>query len=117
MDGERAMISTHVLDTSSGRPAQGVSVALEVLGASGSWLSVARYTTDLDGRVRELGSATELAGKTCRLRFETGAYFAAQGAPVFFPYVDIAFVIDPDRDRYHVPLLLSPFGYSTYRGS
>jgi len=111
------MISTHVLDTSSGCPAQGVAVTLEVLGASGSWLRVATYETDADGRVRELGSATELAGKTCRLRFETGAYFAARGAPVFFPYVEVAFVIDPERDRYHVPLLLSPFGYSTYRGS
>lgn len=111
------MISTHVLDTSSGRPAAGVSVTLEVLGASGNWLHVALDMTDADGRVRELANARELAGKTCRLRFETGPYFAAQGLPVFFPYVEVAFVIDAARDRYHVPLLLCPFGYSTYRGS
>jgi 5-hydroxyisourate hydrolase len=110
------MISTHVLDTSSGRPASGLFVALDVLVAESSWQRVAAGTTNRDGRAPELGRASELVGQTCRLRFETGAYFRAQGRESFFPYVEIAFVIDAD-ERYHVPLLLSPFGYSTYRGS
>lgn len=110
------MISTHVLDTSSGLPASALSVALDVLVAEDSWQRIAAGATNPDGRASELGRAAELAGRTCRLRFETGAYFRARGTPSFFPYVDVVFVVAA-AERYHVPLLLSPFGYSTYRGS
>jgi 5-hydroxyisourate hydrolase len=111
------MISTHVLDTASGNPAAGVPVTLEVFGPGGSWQPIAAKTTDADGRARELGSAPELAGKTCRLHFDTGAYYRTRGAPSFYPYVEVVFSIDAGCERLHVPLLLSPFGYSTYRGS
>jgi 5-hydroxyisourate hydrolase len=111
------MISTHVLDTSSGRPATGLVVALEVQVAGSHWQPVASASTNGDGRVPELASGAALAGKTCRLRFETGDYFRARGLAGFFPYVEVVFVVESELDRYHVPLLLSPFGYSTYRGS
>ncbi len=111
------MISTHVLDLASGRPASGLGVALDVFGESGVWERVAMGATDVDGRVPALARAAELAGKTVRLRFETGAYFEREQKPIFFPLVDITFVILGAEERYHVPLLLSPFGYSTYRGS
>lgn len=111
------MISTHVLDTATGRPASGVDVALDVLDASGRWERVATGTTNADGRAASLADAAELPGRTVRLRFETGAYFEREGCPSFFPLVEVSFAIAHGQARYHVPLLLSPFGYSTYRGS
>lgn len=102
-------LSTHVLDAALGRPAAGVAVRLERDGAV-----VAEAVTDADGRVRSLG---ELAAGTHRLTFDTGAYFAASGRTAFYPEVTVAFTVaDPD-EHHHVPLLLSPFAYSTYRGS
>ena len=99
-----ATLSTHVLDTAAGRPAAGVDVVLE--SADGAVL--ASGTTDADGRVGALGE--DLAPGVHRLRFATAAH-----SP-FYPEVVVAFVVGDD-DHYHVPLLLSPFGYSTYRGS
>jgi len=110
------MISTHVLDTALGAPARALGVRLELLEPEGSWRTLASEVTDDDGRVQALADPASLKGRTCRLRFEVGAYLAAGGRPVFFPHVEIAFVVG-DEPRYHVPLLLSPFGYSTYRGS
>ncbi len=131
-------ISTHVLDTATGLPAEGVGVRLERLEASerepvgrpdpgeppgrpepdapGAVLRVA--STDADGRVTELLPAGEaLAPADYRLTFDTGAYFAGRGVDAFYPFATIVFrVTEPDR-HHHVPLLLSPFGYSTYRGS
>ena len=111
-------ITTHVLDTSRGRPAAGVAVTLEQAGAGGDWSLVGRGTTDPDGRARDLlPPAATLAAATYRLTFATGAWFAAQGVVAFYPEVSIVFGVKDPQQHHHVPLLLSPFGYSTYRGS
>ena len=102
-------LSTHVLDAASGLPAAGVPVRLERDG-----VVVATAVTDADGRVRELGEPT--AG-TWRITFDTGAYFEATGQQGFYPEVVVAFTVTEPERHHHVPLLLSPFAYSTYRGS
>lgn len=107
-------ISTHVLDTAFGKPAVGVGVALE--RASDNAV-VGSGTTDGDGRVTDLvSSETPLSQGVYRLRFDVGPYFAAARRTAFYPEVVIVFRVTGDA-HYHVPLLLSPFGYSTYRGS
>ena len=108
-------ITTHVLDTSSGRPAAGVSLVLE-RAADAGWEPVARGTTDGDGRARDLLTSAPEEGRY-RLTFDTGAYFEAVGAVGFYPEVSVTFVVERGQQHYHVPLLLSPWGYSTYRGS
>ncbi|MDH3733240.1 MAG: 2-oxo-4-hydroxy-4-carboxy-5-ureidoimidazoline decarboxylase [Gemmatimonadota bacterium] len=115
-------LSTHVLDTSTGRPAGGVAVELAAHGPdpSGGWKTVARGLTDDDGRVSAFGEGDSPLGidpGEYRLRFSTGAYFAASGTPAFHPLVDVVFNVPGGEGHYHVPLLLSPFGYTTYRGS
>lgn len=103
-------LSTHVLDAALGRPAAGVAVRLERDGEL-----LAEAVTDADGRIGELGSALDAGDH--RITFDTGAYFAATGQQGFYPEVSVAFtVVDPGQ-HHHVPLLLSPFAYSTYRGS
>jgi 5-hydroxyisourate hydrolase len=102
-------VTTHVLDTSRGRPAAGIRVLLERAVDSG-WQAVGRGTTDADGRVSDLLAAHPEAGRY-RLTFDTSAYSN------FYPEVTVTFVVDHGDEHYHVPLLLSPFGYSTYRGS
>jgi 5-hydroxyisourate hydrolase len=110
-----SQITTHVLDTARGAPAAGVPVRLE--GVSGADAGeIARASTDADGRVRELGPERLPAG-AYRLVFDTAAYFGQQRSAAFFPEVAITFTVDGDGQHYHVPLLLSPFGYATYRGS
>lgn len=106
-------ITTHVLDTSRGRPAQGVPVRLEIQDGT-AWKELGRGLTDADGRLR--ASATAVVG-TYRITFDTAAYFKACGVEGFYPEVSIPFVVRDATAHYHVPLLLSPFGYSTYRGS
>ncbi len=103
-------VSTHVLDAAAGRPAAGVGVHL--LDASGSVLAEA--STDSDGRAR---FESALAPGEYRIVFETGAFFAATGVEHFYPRVSVDFTVTDDSGHYHVPLLLSPFAYSTYRGS
>jgi 5-hydroxyisourate hydrolase len=110
------MISTHVLDTSRGRPAAGVAVLLERHGSDGQWLAVRRAATDADGRVRALIDSRTEAG-LYRLTFETAAYFEAHGQESLYPYVPVVFEIRDADANYHVPVLISPYGYSTYRGS
>ena len=111
-------ISTHVLDTSRGIAAAGVVVALEREDAPGRWTAVNSATTDADGRVKSLlPPGTALAAATYRLRFEIGAYFADRGVATFFPRVEVAFVVGDAARNHHVPLLVSPFRYSTYRGT
>jgi 5-hydroxyisourate hydrolase len=107
-----ATVSSHVLDASSGVPASGVHVVLEGRAADGSWAAAGRALTDGDGRARFPGN---LAAGEYRLTFGTGAYFAARGTPSFYPEVTVTFSVA--SGHYHVPLLLSPFAYSTYRGS
>ena len=109
-------VTTHVLDTARGMPAAGVAVRLELVSDDGQ-LAVGQSVTDADGRARDLGPALLPPG-TYRLVFDTGAYFAARGIePAFFPEVAVMFRVAGDVPHHHVPLLLSPFAYSTYRGS
>jgi 5-hydroxyisourate hydrolase len=110
------MISTHVLDTSVGRPAPDIGVLLEIEGPPGAWKDIARGITDKDGRIAKLFAGPLVEGNY-RLRFDVDRYFALQRVPSFSPFVDITFHVEDTQQHYHVPLLLSPFGYSTYRGS
>jgi 5-hydroxyisourate hydrolase len=103
-------LSTHVLDATSGRPAAGVPLRLERPDGTSS-----DAVTDSDGRVAKL--ADGLAEGVYRLVFDTGAYFAGCGAATFYPQVVVTFAVTGSEQHYHVPLLLSPFAYSTYRGS
>ncbi len=109
-------ISTHVLDTARGRPAASIGVTLEVM-AGGGWRRIAKETTDADGRVKALlPKDDESQPGTYRLTFETGPYHEVAGAKGFYPWVTVVFEIR-EGGHYHVPLLVSPFGFSTYRGS
>lgn len=110
-----SQITTHVLDTGRGLPAVGVEVALE-LHLGGSWRPLATGVTDIDGRVKTLGPSHVEPG-TYRLVYQTGTYFAATATDTFFPEVIVVFTLTGRGQHYHVPLLLSPFAYSTYRGS
>ena len=111
-------ITTHVLDTMLGKPASGVAVAIEVADGEGRWSEVARSVTDANGRISEFDPAAKsLDRKMYRLRFATGAYFATTCVRTFYPEVHVVVAIDDRAAHYHIPLLLSPFGYSTYRGS
>lgn len=111
------MISTHVLDTSVGSPAVGVRVLLEQWTRD-TWKSLGAASTDADGRVMELlGAGTPLVRGVYRLHFGTGTYFAARKVKAFYPSVTVEFEVTDASQHHHVPLLLSPFGYSTYRGS
>ena len=110
-------ITTHVLDTARGRPAAGVPVTLEAK-TEGRWAEVVRSATDADGRLRDLAPAGfVLSAGEYRLTFDAGAYFAASGADGFYTQVVVSFVVRDASAHYHVPLLLSPYGYTTYRGS
>lgn len=111
-----SQITTHVLDTSLGRPAAGVQVTLEIQKGAG-WTEISRGATDADGRLRHLLEPGALLKGTYRLTFETHAYFQARKIRGLYPQVTIAFEVQDRQEHYHIPLLLSPFGYSTYRGS
>ena len=111
------MITTHVLDTARGGPAAGVTVILEMRQAS-EWSPIGRGTTDASGRLMTLTEDRPLAPGTYRLTFDIGTYHRDQGMnKPFFPEVRIAFNVRDSGEHYHVPLLLSPYGYSTYRGA
>ncbi|WP_430645288.1 hydroxyisourate hydrolase [Agromyces sp. GXS1127] len=111
----RSRITTHVLDASSGRPAEGVAVELSA-GDGDGWRRLDAAVTDAGGRVSRIGPDAPPAG-VYRLRFDTAAYFAARGTESFYPEVVLTFRVADDGRHVHVPLLLSPFAYSTYRGS
>lgn len=110
------MITTHVLDTALGRPGKGIAIELE-RDDHGEWHLIGGGVTDDDGRLRTLTPAGPVVPATYRIRFQTGAYFAAHGQAGFFPVVEIQFTVADGAAHHHVPLLLSPYGYSTYRGS
>jgi 5-hydroxyisourate hydrolase len=112
-----ATLSTHVLDATTGRPAAGVQVRLESGGRRG-WQPEAEGQTGADGRLRLSGDAgSGFEPGVYRITFGSGAYFRARGASSFYPEVTVTFEMAADGGHYHVPLLLSPFAYSTYRGS
>jgi 5-hydroxyisourate hydrolase len=110
-------ITTHVLDLATGRPAEGLAVRLERRERGGGWTLLAERRTDPDGRARDLLAPGALAAGVWRLTFETGAWFAARGTRTFLPEAAITFEVFDPAQHHHVPLLLSPFGFSTYRGS
>ena len=105
-------LSTHVLDTSLGSPAAGITVVLE----SADGQAIGDGITDGDGRVGSIGPE-RLAAGDYRLRFASGPYFAGRGVDAFYPEVVVVFTVADADQHYHVPVLLNPFGYSTYRGS
>jgi 5-hydroxyisourate hydrolase len=107
------MISTHILDTSLGQPAAGVSVQLEKAEGE-NWSSIGRETTNADGRI-SFQCPSEVG--TYRLMFQVDPYFKSQQVASFFTQIPVLFRITDTKRKYHVPLLLNPFGYSTYRGS
>ena len=111
-------ISTHVLDVAGGRPAAGMAVTLEVHDPDAGWVEVGAGPTDADGRLAGLvPDDRSLRAGVHRLRFDTGAWFAASGRAGFYPEVSVVFEVSDPEDHHHVPLLLSPYGYTTYRGS
>jgi 5-hydroxyisourate hydrolase len=109
-------LTSHVLDVSLGRPARGLSLRLEVLEGA-TWRSLGAGVTDADGRAGDLLGSAPLEARTYRLTFDTGGYFAGSGRRSFYPKVQVTFEVAAPAEHHHVPLLLSPFGYSTYRGS
>lgn len=114
----KSPITTHVLDTTRGKPAVALKVVLEVFTESNEWKELARGETDTDGRIMDLiREGARLAGGTYRLTFLTAGYFRSVGHEGFYPHIPIVFELREPVTHYHVPLLLSPYGYSTYRGS
>ena len=110
-----ATLSTHVLDSGTGRPAEGVAVVLEHM--AGDWTVLARALTDPDGRVRDWGSDVIVMPGIFRLTFGTGEWFEQRGRECFYPEVTVTFRITDAEAHFHVPILLSAYAYSTYRGS
>lgn len=118
----RSPITTHVLDTARGRPAANLSVTLSRQSEDDEdgehWQQLAERSTDADGRIADLLAPGSLRPGTYRLRFATASYFTSLGIDEFFyPWVELVFTVHDPNQHYHVPLLLAPFGYSTYRGS
>jgi 5-hydroxyisourate hydrolase len=111
-------ISTHILDLVHGRPAAAVPVRLEKQNGSGTWLLLASSQTDQDGRCAQLLPQDDnLSAGVYRLSFETGNYFAQLKSPTLYPVVEVTFQAQEGESHFHIPLLLSPNGYTTYRGS
>jgi 5-hydroxyisourate hydrolase len=111
-----ARISTHVLDTALGRPAPGIPVVLEAVGPDGSSQVLGEGVTDDDGRVGQLNRAPVPPGEL-RVAFATGGWFQQAHGRVFFPSITVQVLLDGARSHYHVPVLVSPYSYSTYLGS
>jgi len=113
-----SQITTHVLDTAVGKPAEGIALSLSHLAEDGSWRLLGEGTTNSDGRVADLlADDVILDAGRYKVIFITEDYFKQQKVDAFYPYAEIVFDIEGDNQHYHIPLLLSPFGYSTYRGS
>jgi 5-hydroxyisourate hydrolase len=109
-------VSTHVLDAVRGTPAQGMRLRLERVEAAGA-VTLGEGTTNSDGRCPDLTEGLEVGAGTYRLRFETGEWFARTETTTFYPVVELVFEVVDGSAHHHVPLLLSPFSFSTYRGS
>ena len=111
-----SQVTTHILDTTKGKPAAGITIIL-YRGENDEWTELKRGKTNEDGRINDLLEKDYLLQKGIyKLRFETKDYFDKIQIPTFYPFVEIVFDIE-SGEHYHVPLLLSPFGYTTYRGS
>ncbi len=111
-------ISTHVLDTSQGTPAIEVPVRLDRQDAAGNWHLLASASTDREGRCQQLLREGEsLRAGHYRLTFDAASYYAKQKVDGFYPFVEITFVVREGETNFHIPLLLSPYGYTTYRGT
>lgn len=110
-------LSTHVLDAAAGRPAAGVAVRLDRRDADGGWTELASGRTEANGRLTGWLSGGEPAAGVHRLTFDTGAYFADRGLATLYPEITVTFEVRDPAEHYHLPVLLSPFAYSTYRGS
>ena len=111
-----SQITTHILDTTKGKPAQGITIVLYV-GENDEWTEIGRGITNVDGRISDLLKTDyALPIGIYKMRFETKDYFDKNHVPTFYPFVEIIFDIQTN-EHYHIPLLLNPFGYSTYRGS
>ena len=109
-------VTSHVLDTSSGHPASGLTITLS-RSEGGAWTRLQQTTTDEDGRAADLVPGQLLAAGVYKLHFATGAYYSARGEETFYPYAEVVFNVTDPEAHYHVPLLINPFGYTTYRGS
>jgi len=109
-------VTTHVLDTASGRPGEGIPALLEQAARDADWQVVGRSTTDGDGRATLLANPSALVRGTYRLTLETERYFAGQGVTPFYPVIIVLFRVEHPEEHFHIPILLSPFGFSTYRG-
>jgi 5-hydroxyisourate hydrolase len=111
-----SQVTTHILDTSSGTPAPDVAVSLS-RQQENTWTCIAEGTTNKDGRISDLlAKDVVIPAGTYKLRFETKIYFETRGITSFYPFIEVVFYIN-GSGHYHVPLLLNPFGYSTYRGT
>lgn len=109
-------ISTHVLDTARGMPARGIRVTLQRSAGPDQWNDLAMGSTNADGRIPDFAKDVALGAGMYRMRFDVSAYFSEHKTKSFYPYIEVVFELGNDG-HYHVPLLLSPWGYSTYRGS
>ena len=114
----KSPITTHVLDTAQGQPVANIHVVLEVQRTQKSWETVGEGRTDTNGRINNFLIETEsMSPGTYRLTFNVSPYFQSQDVDSFYSVIPIVFTLDDPNAHYHVPLLLSPYGYSTYRGS
>ena len=113
-----SQITTHVLDTARGLPAANIAIELSQLGPDRQWLRLAQGMTNEDGRITNLLNHSQpLSAGIYRMHFALEDYFANQKQAVFYPWAEVVFKLDANGAHYHIPLLLSPYGYSTYRGS
>jgi 5-hydroxyisourate hydrolase len=111
-------ISTHVLDIAQGKPAKEVPVRLERQDASGNWVTLTAARTDHDGRCAQLlPNDKGLPAGLYRLAFDTASYFSGQKIEALYPLIEVTFLVRNEEERFHIPLLLSAHGYTTYRGS
>ena len=109
-------ITTHVLDTSKGLPAEGIKISLQRPVGEDQWEDICTGVTNNDGRIPNFMGDITIEPGVYRMYFDTKAYFTAQNTKGFYPFVPVVFEIT-DTEHYHIPLLLNPYGYSTYRGS
>ncbi|NP_001161674.1 transthyretin-like protein [Saccoglossus kowalevskii] len=117
MAGQQSPLTTHVLDTALGRPAAELPITLYSRSPEMAWLKIAAGKTNQDGRCPGLLTQETFHNGVYKIHFDTGTYHKALDTPGFYPYVEVVFEIHDPNQHYHVPLLLSPFSYSTYRGS